>query len=94
MDILLAAVRMDAAPSLEPILELIATLARDLQADFLPYLPRVTAALSDLVHSGKHQCREAGYSVLACQMPCLPSSKICHPPITNNHRGLYTRWAI
>ena len=55
MDILLMAVRMDAVLSLEPILELIATLARDLHADFLPYLPRVTAALSDLVDSGECQ---------------------------------------
>jgi hypothetical protein len=61
MDILLAAVRMDAALSLEPILELIAALARDLHADFLPYLPRVTAALSDLVDSGEHQHMHTSY---------------------------------
>ena len=52
VDVLLGAVRIEAALSLEPILELLAALARDLQADFVPFMPRVAAALSDLVEQG------------------------------------------
>lgn len=51
--ILLGVLRMHAKLSLEPVLELLGTLARDLQADYLPALPRVLAALSDLVDAGE-----------------------------------------
>ena len=43
---------MEAGLSLEPILVLVAALARDLQADFLPYVPRLAAALTVLVEQG------------------------------------------
>ena len=34
------------------VLELLAALARDLQADFLPFMPRVMAAFATLVDQG------------------------------------------
>ena len=52
-DILLGAIRMKAGLSLEPILVLVAALARDLQADFLPYVPRLAAALTVLIEQGE-----------------------------------------
>ena len=52
-DNLLGALRMEAGLSLEPILVLVAALARDLQADFLPYFPRLAAALTALVEQGE-----------------------------------------
>ena len=50
--ILIDCLRMEALLSLEPALELLGTLARDLQADYLPLLPRVLGALADLVDAG------------------------------------------
>ena len=44
---------MEAGLSLEPILVLVAALARDLQADFLPYVPRLAAALTVLIEQGE-----------------------------------------
>ncbi len=44
---------MGAGLSLEPILILVAALARDLQADFLPFVPRLAAALTELVEQGE-----------------------------------------
>ena len=52
VDILLGAIKLEAAISLPPILHVFSCLARDLQQDFLPYLPRVLTTLTDLVHSG------------------------------------------
>lgn len=52
VDILLGAVRMDAALSLEPVLALLSVLARDLQEDCVPYAPRIMDALTDLVEQG------------------------------------------
>ena len=52
LDILLSPLGLGAALSLEPLLELTGTLARDLQDDFLPHLPRVAAVLADLVDEG------------------------------------------
>lgn len=54
MELLLARVHMGAALSLEPILGLLGTLARDLRADFLPLLPRVLDRITELVETGKH----------------------------------------
>ena len=51
-NILLEAICMEAGLSLEPILVLVAALARDLQADFLPYVPRLAAALTVIVEQG------------------------------------------
>lgn len=42
-----------AALSLEPLLDLLGTLSRDLQQDFLPFIPRVCTALADLVDEGE-----------------------------------------
>ena len=53
LEVLLGGLRMEAVLSLEPLLELIGTLARDLQADFLPALGRVLTALADLVDEGE-----------------------------------------
>ncbi|PSC76593.1 small subunit processome component 20-like protein [Micractinium conductrix] len=50
--VLLPRLRVAFALSLEPLLELTGTLARDLQADFLPLLDPVLAALADLVDEG------------------------------------------
>ena len=52
MDLLLARVHLGAAASLEPVLALLGTLARDLRADFLPLLPRVLERITQLVESG------------------------------------------
>ena len=46
---------MEAGLSLEPILILVAALARDLQADFLPYVPRLAAALTVLIEQGERR---------------------------------------
>ena len=53
---LLTAVRMEVGLSLEPILILVAALARDLQADFLAFMPRLAGALTELVENGKNLC--------------------------------------
>lgn len=52
MDILMGAVHMEAQLSLEPILILVAALARDLQSDYIPYLPCVITVLTHLVEQG------------------------------------------
>lgn len=52
VDILLQAVKVEAAISLPPILHVLSCLARDLQQDFLPYLPRVFTTATNLVNSG------------------------------------------
>ena len=48
---------MGAGLSLEPILMLVAALARDLQADFLPFVPHLAAALTELVEPGERTLR-------------------------------------
>ena len=50
---LLERVHMEAALSLEPLLALLGALARDLQTDFLPFVPRIFATLGQLVDQGK-----------------------------------------
>ena len=52
VDILLGAVRMDAALSLEPVLALLSVLGRDLQNDCVPFVPRIIDALTGLVEQG------------------------------------------
>lgn len=52
IDIVLEAVKVEAAISLPPILHVLSCLARDLQQDFLPYLPRVLSTATNLVNSG------------------------------------------
>ena len=52
MAALLGSVHMRAVLSLEPIVMLLSALARDLQADFLPYIPRILSSYSDLVDNG------------------------------------------
>ena len=52
VDILLQAVKVEAAISLPPILHVLSCLARDLQQDFLPYLPRLLSTATNLVSSG------------------------------------------
>ena len=54
VDILSEAVKVEAAISLPPILHVLSCLARDLQQDFLPYLPRVLTTATNLVKSGAH----------------------------------------
>ena len=51
-DLLLARVHLGAASSLEPVLALLGTLARDLRTDFLLLLPRVLEHITQLVESG------------------------------------------
>ena len=52
MRLLLDTVTLDARLSLEPVFVLIAVLARDLQADCIPFLPRILSKFSDFVDSG------------------------------------------
>lgn len=69
---LLTAVRMEAGLSLEPILVLVAALARDLQADFLAFMPRLAGALTELVENGKNLC--ATHFCLFLGWPLWPRS--------------------
>ncbi|BDA46529.1 probable small subunit processome component 20 homolog at N-terminal half [Coccomyxa sp. Obi] len=66
VEILLGAVRMDAALSLEPILALLSVLARDLLDDFVPYVPRVINALTNLVEQGADREPELLQHVFGC----------------------------
>ncbi|EFN57812.1 hypothetical protein CHLNCDRAFT_51116 [Chlorella variabilis] len=66
LGVLLGGLRMEAALSLEPLLELTGTLARDLQQDFLPALPRVLDALADLVDEGLDREPEQLQHLFAC----------------------------
>jgi hypothetical protein len=52
MDILLRAVHTEAELSMEPILILIATLARDLQHDYLVFIPRILSTLTQVIEQG------------------------------------------
>eukprot|EP00803_Ostreobium_quekettii_P010225 evm.model.scf_622.2 EVM.evm.TU.scf_622.2 scf_622:22710-43215(-) len=52
LDSLLQALRPDAILALEPIADLIGTLARDLQGDFMPLFPKVAKAMYDFVDDG------------------------------------------
>ena len=52
VETLLSAVNMEAHLSLEPVLMLLGTLARDLQADYLPFLPKIVDALSTVLEQG------------------------------------------
>ena len=52
MGALLGRCTLRAALSLEALLAVTAAVARDLRADFLPYLPRVVATLTALVDEG------------------------------------------
>ena len=80
---LLAAVHKEAGLSLEPLLILVAALARDLQADFLPFVPRLAAALTELVEQGAHILMAAPSDVpQAClYIPVLVSARICQVAI-------------
>ncbi|XP_077215224.1 ARM repeat superfamily protein [Tasmannia lanceolata] len=49
---LLSRLKMQAKLSLEPILRLMAALSRDLLEEFLPFLPRITVSLVDLLKDG------------------------------------------
>lgn len=51
VDALLARVHLRAALSLEPLLDLVGILARDLQADFVPFFAPVMGRLSELVET-------------------------------------------
>ena len=51
-DVLLMRCHMGAALSLEPVLALLGTLARDLRSDFLPLLPHVLGRLTELGEEG------------------------------------------
>ena len=51
-DIVLRAISWEAEVSLEGTLALLEALARDLQADFLPHLPRAMSALADVLDEG------------------------------------------
>ncbi|KAL0044331.1 hypothetical protein WJX82_000142 [Trebouxia sp. C0006] len=85
VDILLSAIKLEAAISLPPILHVLSCLARDLQQDFLPYLPRVLTSLSDLVDSGADRHPEllhvsqsglkSGVQTLLAEQALQPSSE-------------------
>lgn len=52
MEALMGGLIMEATESLEPLLGLSAAFARDLQADFLPFFPRLMQRLARLISSG------------------------------------------
>lgn len=52
--------------SLEAVCALVGHLARDLQADFLPYVPRVADALATLVEAGADRDPEAMRAAFTC----------------------------
>lgn len=58
-DAILRAVSWEAEVSLEASLALLEALARDLQADFLPHLPRALSALADVLDEGAPARRAA-----------------------------------
>ena len=66
LDIILSRINMEASLSLEPLLELLGALARDLQADFLPHMDRVLTVLSDFVDSGGDREPELLQHVFTC----------------------------
>lgn len=74
---LLAAVRMEAGLSLEPLLILLAALARDLQADFLPFVPRLATALTELVQQGTLALAAAQSHVLRPSLGCSSNKAGC-----------------
>ena len=73
MKILLRHVDMKAILSLEPIFMLIGAMARDLQADFLPYLPRIFSTYSELVDNGA--LWRSPSSVIGKTWSCNPAQK-------------------
>ena len=72
---LLAAVHKEAGLSLEPLLILVAALARDLQADFLSVVPRLASALTELVEQGAHV-------LMAARSMCLSHAQAFLQPLT------------
>ena len=52
VDILVGSLQLEALLGLEPLFDLVGALARDLQSEFVPAVPRVLCALSDLVETG------------------------------------------
>ncbi|KAL4521880.1 hypothetical protein Ndes2526B_g01987 [Nannochloris sp. 'desiccata'] len=66
LEIILPKVNVEASLSLEPLLELLGALARDLQADFLPHMDRVLTVLSDFVDSGGDREPELLQHVFTC----------------------------
>jgi hypothetical protein len=75
VDLLLARAHMGAASSLEPVLALLGTLARDLRADFLPLLPRVLERVTQLVELGELSCADISPS----DALCATSRSCCRP---------------
>lgn len=55
LDIILPRLTMSAALSLEPLLDLIAALARDIQDEFMPHVDRCFCSFSDLIDDGAHK---------------------------------------
>lgn len=64
---------MKAALSLEPILILLSTLARDLQSDFLPFIPRILSSYADLVDEGKPPVIPISEQALTLYRLAMPS---------------------
>ncbi len=52
MDILLSNISMEAKLSAPALLQLLGTLARDLQEEYMPYVARVFTHVTNLVHQG------------------------------------------
>ncbi|KAK9845304.1 hypothetical protein WJX81_002986 [Elliptochloris bilobata] len=65
-DAILRAVSWEAEVSLEASLALVQALARDLQADFLPHLPRAMSAVADVLDEGGERQPEVAGQVFAC----------------------------
>lgn len=53
LDVLLQRINMGAILSLEALLPLVVAFVRDLQQEAVAYLPRITAAMADLVNAGE-----------------------------------------
>ncbi|KAK9863125.1 hypothetical protein WJX84_001609, partial [Apatococcus fuscideae] len=71
MEALMGGLIMEGAESLQPLLGLSAAFARDLQADFVPFFPRLMQRLARLISSGLDRTPETVQLVFECV------SKIC-----------------
>lgn len=96
LNIILSRLTLDAALSLEPLLELLGALARDLQADFLPHMERVMTVLSNLVDAGVDREPELLQHVFtSCSLICKYLGKLLSadlgPILTYSARLRYHR---
>ena len=77
LNVILTRLTLEASLSLEPLLDLLGALARDLQADFLPHMERVLTAMSDLIDAGLEREPELLQHVFtSCSLICKHLCKL------------------